>query len=815
MVKNKNIILLVGFLFLISILVFVLAVDNFPTVVLNDPANGSVFTSSLQNLSANFTDDVGISTAMIYVYNSTGLFNYSGNSYVNASGGTITTIIENGKNYTVHTFTSNGTLNVTSSGNVEVLVVGGGGGATGGWSTHNYGAGAAGGTARYNSSVRVSGNVTVVVGAGGSGVAGVGQWGSDTYAGSGRNSSFGSIVATGGNGSHTHTKNGASNADYIGGTGGSDQNSAGGAGAGGNGSANGGMGYWSSINGTLVGYGGGGAGIMGSPETGSGGGIWTQPGGVGLSNGRANSGGGGGGTSAGAYTGGSGGSGIVIVRYLTPTSDGIVTSLNKTSLMNFTDGIYNWFAQIYDSAGQVNTTSNRTFTVDTPSIVNLISPANASSSNSISQTLVANFSDAIGLKNATLWMWNATGGVYNGTSTINNYGKAMNFSGSSQFVTMADSNSLDVDYITLSAWIKKGVVGSGRYPIVDKWGSDRAYALYSGWVGSNNNQILFVVSHDGGYINACQSVFSSAITDTNWHLVTATYNGSLTSIYIDGILNASTSCTIGTLGHGSGQFRIGKTYDDGGNTGYWNGLMDEVLIFNRSLTDSEISQLYNNGYGFNANSSVAPFNNALVSGWHFDEGTGTTAYDLTGKNNGTLTGATWTTGIVPSSSVSGFNFNFSAGTLSSILSAVVNLTQGVYNWAYQAFDIGNNSVISENNTLTIDTTSPSVVLNSPENTLNTSTSTINFTANVSDNIGLANATLNIWNANGADPTVSTIYDYTGSDQTYTVPAGVTSIKVKMWGAGGGGGTPGGWVYGYAGGGGGYTEETLSVTPGQV
>ena len=57
--------------------------------------------------------------------------------------------------------------------------------------------------------------------------------------------------------------------------------------------------------------------------------------------------------------------------------------------------------------------------------------------------------------------------------------------------------------------------------------------------------------------------------------------------------------------------------------------------------------------------------------------------------------------------------------------------------------------------------------------------------------------------------------YTGSDQTYTVPAGVTSITVKMWGAGGGGGGPGGWSYGYLGGGGGYTTGTLAVTPEQV
>ncbi len=58
----------------------------------------------------------------------------------------------------------------------------------------------------------------------------------------------------------------------------------------------------------------------------------------------------------------------------------------------------------------------------------------------------------------------------------------------------------------------------------------------------------------------------------------------------------------------------------------------------------------------------------------------------------------------------------------------------------------------------------------------------------------------------------TIYSHTGNEQIFTVPAGVTSIQVKLWGAGGGCGwnSPGGY-----GGGGGYTQGTISVTPGQV
>lgn len=59
-----------------------------------------------------------------------------------------------------------------------------------------------------------------------------------------------------------------------------------------------------------------------------------------------------------------------------------------------------------------------------------------------------------------------------------------------------------------------------------------------------------------------------------------------------------------------------------------------------------------------------------------------------------------------------------------------------------------------------------------------------------------------------------VYNTQGNG-TLTVPAGVTSISVKMWGAGGGGGGGGNNYSGGAGGGGGFTQSTITVTPGET
>jgi hypothetical protein len=85
------------------------------------------------------------------------------------------------------------------------------------------------------------------------------------------------------------------------------------------------------------------------------------------------------------------------------------------------------------------------------------------------------------------------------------------------------------------------------------------------------------------------------------------------------------------------------------------------------------------------------------------------------------------------------------------------------------------------------------------------------------NPGSATITYTVTNGFGCTSTASTnvtvvpvVIPFTGADASYTVPAGVTKIRVKMWGAGGGGGQSGG-----PGGGGAFVEGDLCVTPGEV
>ena len=258
--------------------------------------------------------------------------------YIIATGGSISTIAQNGLNYKVHTFTSTTNFTVTSGiGQVEYLIIAGGG-AGGGSGADNTGDTGGGGAGGYQTGITnvVPGLYTVTVGAGGTSVG-------NTVGNSGTDSSFNAITSTGGGGGGGNASNNGLSGGSGGGRGfsgnpgvgisgqGFTPTSSGGGGSGGIGSPNtsGGPGTTSTIDGTATTRAGGGGrglsnaggGILSNGGSGGGGyGVGGSSGsGAGFGSTNTGSGGGGGGKQSGlgAQTPGNGGSGIVIIRYLT------------------------------------------------------------------------------------------------------------------------------------------------------------------------------------------------------------------------------------------------------------------------------------------------------------------------------------------------------------------------------------------------------------------------------------------------------------------------------------------------------------------
>ncbi|MCK4781336.1 SipW-dependent-type signal peptide-containing protein [Candidatus Parcubacteria bacterium] len=169
------------------------------------------------------------------------------------------------------------------------------------------------------------------------------------------------------------------------------------------------------------------------------------------------------------------------------------------------------------------------------------------------------------------------------------YNPALGFDGNDNNVVIPDSDSLKPTFVTLEAWVKSnGSPGNHRY-IAGKcygggWGS---YHLYTG----NTGGLKFYIGYDGSYV-ASPNVSAANIWDDNWHHITGTYDGSTVKLYVDGAEIPGGTGTTEDIAYNTEDFYIGSY----GTIGYYfSGLIDEVKVYSRALSGSEISDHYNAG----------------------------------------------------------------------------------------------------------------------------------------------------------------------------------------------------------------------------
>gem|GEM_PF-2585050 len=207
--------------------------------------------------------------------------------------------------------------------------------------------------------------------------------------------------------------------------------------------------------------------------------------------------------------------------------------------------------------------------------------------------------------------------------------EAFSFDGIDDYFVVNDNSNLDgLTAFTIDAWIKLGSV-NGRQAIVSKVPHGEYLLLVNGDRLSFENQAIDFDAFKG----------ATPLSPGVWYHVAVTYDGSDTRLYVNGILDGQD----GTDYYFSNDepLKIGQR---GANDDYFNGLIDEVEIFNRALSASEIQAIYNAGaFGKCKNEPcIAP--PAGMIGWWPGDGD---AHDIGRCNDGALqNGATFAPGMV-------------------------------------------------------------------------------------------------------------------------------------------------------------------------
>jgi Concanavalin A-like lectin/glucanases superfamily len=181
-----------------------------------------------------------------------------------------------------------------------------------------------------------------------------------------------------------------------------------------------------------------------------------------------------------------------------------------------------------------------------------------------------NAADASGSGNA--------GTVSGATRVAGKYGGALSFDGVNDWVTVNDSNSLDINRMTLEAWVRPSGVSDWRTVLLKEQPGQLVYALY----GSTDN------GRPSGHVFTTGDVAlrgPSVLAANTWSHLAFTWDGANTRMYVNGTQVASAALT-GNAVTSTGALRIG------GNS-VWNewfsGQIDDVRIYNRALTATEIA----------------------------------------------------------------------------------------------------------------------------------------------------------------------------------------------------------------------------------
>ena len=179
--------------------------------------------------------------------------------------------------------------------------------------------------------------------------------------------------------------------------------------------------------------------------------------------------------------------------------------------------------------------------------------------------------------NANDYSGNNNSGIIYGNSQFmtGKFGRTLHFNGINQSINISDSNSLDItNQISIETWINLDSLN--KTMILDK---NLAYRL---WLpNATTSTFVFAIYIGGSWTNVTSN---TALNIGTWYHLVATYNGSSAKLYINGAEDKNQAVS-GLIGTSSQKVIIGTYAGDY----YLNGTIDELRIYNYTLTPEQIS----------------------------------------------------------------------------------------------------------------------------------------------------------------------------------------------------------------------------------
>lgn len=193
--------------------------------------------------------------------------------------------------------------------------------------------------------------------------------------------------------------------------------------------------------------------------------------------------------------------------------------------------------------------------------------------------------------------YNATiNGQTSTTTTIGKIGQALSFDGVNDYVSASPGISYS-DSFTVSFWTKvKSNAGSYKAFVIGRGAGQDDYS--TGFVidmGPDPTGSLSYIGVEGNGMNTNTDLLTSSFDFDTWHHIVVDFSvgSNAVKLYADGVLEGTRTRSAGSVG--LSDIQLGARYYSSFVSGYLDGSLDDVRIYNRSLSASEVKQLYNMG----------------------------------------------------------------------------------------------------------------------------------------------------------------------------------------------------------------------------
>lgn len=236
--------------------------------------------------------------------------------------------------------------------------------------------------------------------------------------------------------------------------------------------------------------------------------------------------------------------------------------------------------------------------------------------------------------------------------------KAYSFDGIDDYISVARNYQTA---FSLSIWFKPS--NSPQYnPLVDAFDANWEVQLKN----TSPDYVSFITPN-----NYQEFVSTQTTTTSNWYHLVCTYSSNTLTFYLNG--NQTDQFTVNALPNNNGNYHFGASLT--GADQFYNGKLDDIGIWNRALTQSEVIDLYNS---CSLNVSIQPINqNVLINNnaqfiivssdnnatyqWQTDLGVGFQNLNSVGQYSGTTNDTLNITNVTSSNNNQPFRCIISSG----------------------------------------------------------------------------------------------------------------------------------------------------------